>query len=136
MFKACRPWIYLFVCVISTNVVAQGRDLPAQQMQGAAEQEAFQSGFEMAPPPPGPFWLEPGWESANIDDMQIPTPYQQYMDPYQAHPGGQPHPGAQQYYPSPTQAPRGYAPQYAEPYRDAHPPYRQSPYDSSYGSQR
>jgi len=137
-----KQWmIFLFLCGFTINVTAQGID--NQSAQGYGQQEGYVTGAEMAPPPPGPYQVDPGTKSANINyDMHETAPLQQQSQPYggyampqypPAQMSGNPY--RQGYYPPPAPALGGYYRQYGGAYGNGYPPpqYPQPQYIAPYG---
>lgn len=133
----------MLLCVSGLSVNATAQDLvntPAQTQEYAPQQN-IATGEDMAPPPLGPYQVDPDSKSANIyNNMHETMPYKQHPEQYggdlgSRYPAGQmsvPYgqgyypssaPHGQGYYPSsPMPAPDGYSPQYGETYGNRYPP--------------
>ena len=147
MLNDYKQWmIFLFLGGITINVAAQGLADQPGQMQGVGQQVSYVTEGEMAPPPPGPYQVDPDSKSTNINyDMHETAPYTQRSQPYDdyvapQYPSGQmpDNPYGQGYYLPP--APSGYYRQYGGAYGNGYPPpypsypqYSQPQYMTPYG---
>lgn len=144
----------LCVCGLATSTVAQDLvNAPVQTHEYARQQNIATEG-DMAPPPLGPYQVDPDSKSSNIyNEMHETMPYKRHPEQYggdfaSRYPDGQGYnpssvPYGQGYNPSPMPAPDGYYPQYGETYGNQYPPpypgypqYSQPRYGYPHGPQQ